>query len=98
MGFSLQQIRIGLLNPLIGNAYAASSPLGLAAVLDEAKVGDRILVASYGSGAGSDALSIRVLEAVTEKRKMARPVKEMIANSLKIDYSTYAKFREKFLR
>ena len=41
-----------MLNTMIGDAYAGSSPLGLAAVLDEAGPGDKILLASFGSGAG----------------------------------------------
>lgn len=98
LGFTRKQIELGLLSPYIGNAYSASSPLGLAAVLDDAKVGDRILLASYGSGAGSDAMSIVALDAIVEKRKLARRVRDMISNGLRIDYSTYVKFREKLSR
>ena len=57
LGFTPEQIETGLLAPHIGNSYAGASPLGFSAVLDKAKPGDRLLLASFGSGAGSDAFS-----------------------------------------
>ena len=55
LGFTEEQIKPGLLVPVIGNTYAGASMIGLTAILDIAKPGDRILQVSYGSGAGSDA-------------------------------------------
>ena len=98
LGFSMKQIETGLLNPLIGNTYSASSPLGLAAVLDIASPGQRILLASFGSGAGSDVFVIEAKSMLPERRKIAVPVRTMIENSSKIDYSIYAKYREKMKR
>jgi hydroxymethylglutaryl-CoA synthase len=95
LGFTMDQIKTGLLNPMIGNTYAGSSPIGLAAVLDEAKPGDKILLASFGSGAGSDAFCIEVLDGIKKTRGINPTVKSMIQRSLKIDYSTYSKFRDK---
>ena len=95
LGFTMEQIKTGLLNPMIGNTYAGSSPIGLAAVLDEASPGDKILLASFGSGAGSDAFCMEVLDGVEEKRGINPTVKSMLAHGSKIDYSTYSKFRGK---
>ncbi|HEX2981644.1 MAG TPA: hydroxymethylglutaryl-CoA synthase, partial [Anaerolineaceae bacterium] len=55
LGFKPDQIQTGLLAPVIGNTYAGAALVGLSAVLDVAKPGDRVLVVSFGSGAGSDA-------------------------------------------
>ncbi|MDV3293702.1 MAG: hydroxymethylglutaryl-CoA synthase [Nitrososphaerales archaeon] len=95
LGFNADQIKTGLLNPMIGNTYAGSSPIGLAAVLDEAKTGDKILLASFGSGAGSDAFCIEVMEGLKKKRGINPTVKSMLQRGVKIDYSTYTKFRGK---
>ncbi len=95
LGFTMDQIKTGLLNPTIGNTYAGSSPIGLAAVLDEAKPGDKILLASFGSGAGSDAFCMEVLDGIERTKGINPTVKSMIEHRTKIDYSTYAKFRGK---
>jgi hydroxymethylglutaryl-CoA synthase len=52
-----------------GNTYSGSSPVGLAAVLDIAKPNERILIVSYGSGAGSDAYSFITTSQIAEKRQ-----------------------------
>jgi hydroxymethylglutaryl-CoA synthase len=98
LGFTMKQIETGLLNPMIGNTYSASSPLGLAAVLDVAKPDQKILLASFGSGAGSDVFIIEAQESLPEKRKAGIPVRTMIENSTKIDYALYSKYREKMRR
>jgi hydroxymethylglutaryl-CoA synthase len=69
--------------------------LGLSAVLDEAKAGQRILVTSYGSGAGSDSFAITVTDKIDEKRNKAPTTKNYIENKKYIDYATYVKFRKK---
>ena len=56
----------GWLSPTLGNTYSGSSPMGLTAILDVAKPGDRILMVSYGSGAGSDGFIWRVTDRITE--------------------------------
>jgi hydroxymethylglutaryl-CoA synthase len=95
LGFTPEQIKTGLLVPVIGNTYAGSSLIGLTAILDEAQPGDRILMVSFGSGAGSDAFSIRVTEQIAERRARAPLTKDYIARRVEIDYATYARFRHK---
>ncbi len=60
-GVTKEQLELGFIVPQIGNTYSACSPLGLAHVLQEAKKGERILLVSYGSGAGCDAFSMTML-------------------------------------
>ena len=94
LGFEKKKLEAGLLAPVIGNTYSGASMLGLAAVLDIAKEGDRILCVSYGSGAGSDAFDITVTKEI--ERKRTRPsVKELIDEKQHVDYAVYAKFRKK---
>lgn len=54
LGFSKKQLEGGFIVPWVGNPYSASSLLGLCKVLETARPGQKILVTSYGSGAGSD--------------------------------------------
>ena len=93
LGFSKEQVLPGLLAPKIGNTYSGSSMIGLAAVLDQAKPGERILVVSYGSGAGSDAFSVVARDAIESKRDAAPKVADYMNQKVYIDYATYAKFR-----
>ncbi len=95
LGFTPEQIKTGLLVSVIGNTYAGSSLVGLTAVLDEAKPGDRILMVSFGSGAGSDAFSLRVTERIADRRLLAPLTRDYIARRVEIDYATYARFRHK---
>ncbi|HLC04102.1 MAG TPA: hydroxymethylglutaryl-CoA synthase [Anaerolineales bacterium] len=95
LGFKNEQIETGLLVPLIGNTYAGSAMIGLTAVLDIAQPGDRILLVSYGSGAGSDAFSMRVTEKLPERQGLATTTADYISRRTEIDYATYARFRGK---
>ncbi|MEA1994150.1 MAG: hydroxymethylglutaryl-CoA synthase [Euryarchaeota archaeon] len=95
MGFSMDQIEQSLVVSKIGNTYSGSSPLGLTAVLDVAEPGDKILMTSYGSGAGSDSFYITVDDAIEEKRDVCPKTWELIDNRRYIDYATYAKYRKK---
>ncbi|MCB0252334.1 MAG: hydroxymethylglutaryl-CoA synthase [Anaerolineae bacterium] len=97
LGFRKEQIETGLLAPIIGNTYAGSSLIGLTAVLDEAQPGDRVLVVSFGSGAGSDAFSLEITGAITTAQRQALTTKEYIERRAEIDYATYARYRGKML-
>ncbi len=93
LGFTQEQIAPGLLTPRIGNTYSGASMLGLAAVLDVANPGDKILVTSFGSGAGSDSFIINVTENIAKKRP-AKKVEDYIVNKEYIDYAVYLKDRK----
>jgi hydroxymethylglutaryl-CoA synthase len=97
LGFSKEQIAPGLLVPVIGNTYAGAAMIGLTGVLDVAQPGDRILVTSFGSGAGSDAFDIHVTEAILERRDRALKTSDYIARRTEIDYATYARLRGKLV-
>ncbi|MFC2054816.1 hydroxymethylglutaryl-CoA synthase [Chloroflexota bacterium] len=97
LGFSKEQIETGLLVPVIGNTYAGSAIIGLTAVLDVAEPGDRIMMVSFGSGAGSDAFAITVTENILERRDQAPRTQDYIARRTEIDYATYARMRGKLV-
>lgn len=95
LGFAQEQTRAGLLCPVVGNTYAGSSMLGLTAVLDEAHPGDRLLLVSFGSGAGSDAISLRVTDRIDECRDRAPRTKAYVERRQPIDYGLYVRYRKK---
>ncbi len=95
LGFPKNKVKPGWVVPILGNTYSGSSPMGLAATLDIAKPGHRILMVSYGSGAGSDAFIFTVRDEIYETRNRAPKLRALLANKTYIDYGTYAKFREK---
>jgi hydroxymethylglutaryl-CoA synthase len=95
LGFKPEQSRLGMLVDQIGNSYAGSSLLGLTAVLDEIEPGARVLLVSFGSGAGSDAISLLVTDAILERRALAPSTRAYIERRHEIDYALYARFRGK---
>ena len=95
LGFAPEQIEPGLLSGMVGNVYAGSSLLGLTATLDVAEPGDRILMVSYGSGAGSDAFDLLVTEQIAGRRDKAPRTQAYVARRVEIDYALYARYRGK---
>lgn len=95
LGFSKEQVEPGILVDKIGNTYSGSSLLGLAAVLDIAKPEQRILVTSYGSGAGSDSFSIVTTKELVKARDKVKKVSDYVKHKHYIDYAIYAKYRGK---
>ena len=95
LGFTSLQLAPSLTVDFIGNPYAASSLVGLAAVLDIAKPGQTIFMVSYGSGAGSDAfLWETTKEAVSYQRSAIskkNTVKDQIEKKTYVDYLGYLK-------
>lgn len=95
LGFKPEQVQTGLLANDIGNVYSGSCMVGLTAILDEAQAGDRILMVSYGSGAGSDAFDLVVTQNIVAKRHLAPRTQEYIQRRTLIDYGLYTRYRGK---
>ncbi len=91
LGFEIEQIKPGLMVTKCGNLYSGSSPLGFAATLDIAQDNEKILLVSYGSGAGSDASAWITTEALLEKRERTIPVRDQIEGRKEMDYLQYAR-------
>jgi hydroxymethylglutaryl-CoA synthase len=99
LGFTSEQIEVGRVVPLLGNTYSGASPIGLTAILDVAEPGDRILMCSYGSGAGSDAFIFTVRDRISEVRDLAPKTRWLIdENLIFLEYGEYAKLRHKIRR
>ncbi|MEM5797782.1 MAG: hydroxymethylglutaryl-CoA synthase [Candidatus Aenigmatarchaeota archaeon] len=95
LGFKPEQYETGLVVKKIGNCYSASSLLGLCTVLDCARPGQRILLTSYGSGAGSDSFSFIVTDKIEERRNAVHPLSHWINKKTYIDYGMYTRLRRK---
>ncbi len=97
LGFTADQIKDGMLVSRIGNTYAGSAMVGLTAVLDVADPGERILLVSYGSGAGSDAFILTTTDQLLQRRNLALDTESYIKRRTEIDYATYARYRGKLV-
>lgn len=95
LGFTPAQWETGLLVNEIGNTYAGSAMIGLTAVLDVAEPEQRILMVSYGSGAGADAFDLLVTPRILEVRQAAPATRDYIRRRELIDYAQYVRFRHK---
>ena len=97
LGFNEEQYAPSLKVAKFGNAYSGSSPIGLAAVLDIAKPDQRVLLVSYGSGAGSDAYSFMTTSQILDKRLRQKfTVRHQIENEHLeyVDYNTYRRLKQ----
>lgn len=88
LGFTKEQLGPSLTVDYIGNPYSASSMLGLAAILDIAKPGQKIFMVSYGSGAGSDGFIWQITNAI---KKPKQTVMEQMQHKKYVDYLGYLK-------
>jgi hydroxymethylglutaryl-CoA synthase len=96
LGFKDEQYACALQVNRIGNTYSGCSLVGLAAALDVAKPDEQILVASYGSGAGSDAYLLRTTSQLPDKRKRQKmKIKYQTDNPFaqQVDYNTYRRLK-----
>jgi len=98
LGFTKEQIEPGVIATMIGDCGAASSLLGLVHVLDQAKKGQRIFLASYGFGAGSDALSLEVTPVLESKRPKIPLSRYLFENKNMVDYATACRLEYKYMQ
>ena len=97
LGFKPEQYLPGLQVSKFGNTYSGSSPIGLAAILDQSEPHKRIMIVSYGSGAGSDAYIFVTTSQIKDKRGRQKfTVKYQAENKFinYVDYPTYRRFKE----
>jgi hydroxymethylglutaryl-CoA synthase len=90
LGFAKDQVQ----DPLfagIGNTGTAASLIMLAAALEDARPGDRILFAGYGDGC--DAIAFRVTDAIEGMRSRIG-LKNMLAKTVPVDYGKYLLWRD----
>jgi len=93
LGFKPEQYEVSLQVNKFGNTYSGCSPLGLAAVLDVAKPEERILITSYGSGAGSDSYLLRTTNQLVSKRQRQKVNVKYQADNPFIEYVDYSTYR-----
>jgi 2-acetylphloroglucinol acetyltransferase len=98
LGFGIEQIEPAIYAGDVGDTGAASPLLGLIMVLDQAHAGQKILMASYGFGAGSDAIAFTVTDAVQTYQRQTKPLRDMLINKVYVDYGTAIKYEFKYLR
>ncbi|HEX8931759.1 MAG TPA: hydroxymethylglutaryl-CoA synthase [Patescibacteria group bacterium] len=91
LGFTAEQLAPSLTVEQIGNPYSASALLGLSAVLDVAKPGQKIFFVSYGSGAGSDGFIFETTKHLVQKRKQSIPFAQLVQDKIEISYTQYLK-------
>jgi hydroxymethylglutaryl-CoA synthase len=93
LGFKNEQYAVSLQVNKFGNTYSGCSPAGLAAVLDIAKPEERILITSYGSGAGSDAYLLRTTRQLVDKRQRQKLNVQFQAENPFVEYVDYTTYR-----
>ncbi|AGY77787.1 hydroxymethylglutaryl-CoA synthase [Clostridium autoethanogenum] len=98
LGFTKEQVAPSIYADAIGDTGSASAMIGLAKVLDVAKPGDKILVVSYGFGAGADAIALTVTDAINQIRGKAKTIQSLVENKTMVDYKTAIKSEYKYIR
>ncbi len=95
------KMKHGLVVGTLGNSYSACSLVGLVNVLDSAKPGEKILITSYGSGAGSDSFVFEMTEEITKYRKnygkieYDKSLKDMMESKIYLTYGQYVNHTRK---
>ena len=86
-----------VMSSTLGDLGSCSVFISLAGILDSANPGDRILLASYGSGS-SNAMGLVVRDQIEPKRKRIVPLAKYINGRQPITYTSYLKLKEHLVR
>ncbi|MFA5794849.1 MAG: hydroxymethylglutaryl-CoA synthase [Candidatus Brocadiia bacterium] len=98
LGLDMFAVMQGVMTPSLGDTGSAGTLIPLAHILDNAGPDERVLVAAYGSGAGSDCLSFKTTAGIEAKRPKKDLVMEQIDDKLMVDYATASKYENKLVR
>ncbi len=93
-----KQIYPYLLTPRIGDCGSASSLLALAYILDEKQSQQKILLGSYGIGAGSDFIYLQTTSKIKEFSNHEKTVNDLLDDKIIVNYGTAQKYEYKLLR
>lgn len=92
IGFNIKTQLQEPLFDVMGNTGTALAPMLLVAALEEAKAGDRVLLAGYGNG--SDALTLQVTDRIEKIRNQRHGLKGHLASKRIVqDYLQYLRWR-----
>ena len=98
LGFSGEQVMPGVTSYKLGDLGSASTLVSLSSILDKASPNQKILVASYGFGAGADVTTITVTENIRRFRRQAPTVEQQVQNKVQLDYATAMKYEGKYIK
>jgi hydroxymethylglutaryl-CoA synthase len=96
LGFKRPQVQPAIVSAKIGNTYSSACLLSLCAVLDIAEPGDRIMLVSFGSGAGSDGFVLTVTESITEYRARVAE-REKVVDQVEADHADWLTYGQYLL-
>ena len=88
LGIPAEKYNPSLIVTKIGNTYSAASMLVFSHILDTAKPGQRIMLVSFGSGAGSDGFIFKVTDSI-KKLKKTKTVQNYIDGKEYVGYAQY---------
>jgi len=86
-----EKMAAGFLCSRIGDLYSASALIGVAAILDTAKEGERILASSYGSG-GADTIGLRVGKGIKGRKDACPSIEDYLNDKVYIDYLSFLRY------
>ncbi len=90
LGFSGGQVQDGLFN-VLGNTGVALAPMLLTAAIEEARPGDKILLAGYGSGA--NAVLLQATDEIDRIKSKRTLLKQLDSKRMVSDYTKYLAWR-----